>query len=57
MHHLALEVSNIQDTLGTLVNKGVTLIDEKPRKGAENTNITFLHSKLTERVLIELVER
>jgi len=56
LHHLALEVSNIEDTLSTMVDKGVVLIDEKARKGVENTNIAFLHPKSTGRVLIELVE-
>ena len=56
LHHLALEVSNIADALATLVNKGVALIDEKPRKGVENTRIAFLHPKETKRVLLELVE-
>ena len=51
LHHMALEVSNIVDALGAMV-----LIDEKARKGVENTNIAFLHPKSTGRVLIELVE-
>ncbi len=55
LHHLALEVSNIQDALGTLKNKGIALIDEKPRNGVENTNIAFLHPKGT-KVLIEMVK-
>ena len=57
LHHLALEVGNIQDTLETLVNKGMALIDEKPRRGVENTRIAFLHPRGTKRVLIELEER
>lgn len=56
LHHLALEVSNIEDALETLLNKGVALIDEKPRNGVENTKIAFLHPKGTKRVLLELVE-
>lgn len=56
IHHLALEVDNIEGTLAALVDKGITLIDQKPRKGVENTNIAFLHPKSTGRVLIELVE-
>ena len=56
LHHLALEVDNIQDALATLANKGITLIDEKPRTGVENSRIAFLHPKGTKRVLIELVE-
>ncbi len=55
IHHLALEVSNLQDALDTLAKQGVALIDEKPRKGVENTRIAFLHPKET-KVLIELVE-
>lgn len=57
IHHLALETSNIQDALGTLAKKGVALIDNKPRKGVENTKIAFVHPKGTGRVLLELVER
>ena len=55
LHHLAFEVSNIQDALGTLTDKGVTLIDEKPRKGVENSDIAFLHPKGT-KVLMEIVQ-
>ena len=55
LHHLALEVSNIEGALGMLVNKGIALIDEKPRSGVGNTDIAFLHPKGT-KILIELVE-
>ncbi|MFC1966100.1 methylmalonyl-CoA epimerase [Chloroflexota bacterium] len=55
LHHLAFEVSNIDEALTAMVNKGITLIDEKPRKGIEDTSIAFLHPKGT-KVLIELVE-
>jgi len=55
IHHLALEVSNLQDCLDTLTKQGVALIDEKPRNGVEGTRIAFLHPKET-KVLIELVE-
>ena len=55
LHHLALEVDNIKDTLETLTKQGVVLIDEKPRDGVENTSIAFLHPKGT-KVLLELVE-
>jgi len=56
MHHLALGVDNLQKTLEVLKGKGIPLIDEKPRKGVENTNIAFLHPKGT-KILLELVER
>ena len=55
LHHLAFEVTNIQETLEMLKSKGIVLIDEKPRKGVENTNISFLHPKGT-KVLMEIVE-
>ena len=55
LHHLALEVSDIDEALGALKAKGTALIDETPRAGVEGTKIAFLHPKET-KVLIELVE-
>ena len=55
LHHLALEVSDIQQALDTLREKGVQLIDERPRSGVKGTRIAFLHPKQT-KILIELVE-
>jgi methylmalonyl-CoA epimerase len=55
MHHLALEVSDIQGTLKILKEKGIPLIDAKPRRGVEGTSIAFLHPKGT-KILLEIVE-
>ncbi|MDP2932198.1 MAG: VOC family protein, partial [Chloroflexota bacterium] len=55
MHHLALEVDDIEAALATLGKKGVPLIDKTPRKGVEGTRIAFLHPK-DSKVLLELVE-
>ncbi len=55
IHHLALEVSDIDQTLEMLQKKGVPLIDEKPRKGVEGTRIAFLHPKGM-KILLEIVE-
>ena len=55
LHHIALEVSDIQSALETLKKKGIPLVDEKPRTGVENTKIAFLHPKGT-RALLEIVE-
>lgn len=55
IHHLALGVSNIEQALETLKEKGIPLIDEKPRKGVENTRIAFLHPQGA-KILLELVE-
>jgi len=56
LHHIALEVTDIEDILKKLSEQGIPLIDEKPRKGVENTKIAFLHPKGTGRVLLELVQ-
>ena len=56
LHHIALEVTDIDDALKKLSEQGVSLIDEKPRKGVESTRIAFLHPKGTGRVLLELVQ-
>ena len=55
LHHLALEVSDIEEALKTLEEKGFQLIDKEPRKGVEDTRIAFLHPKNT-KVLLEVVE-
>lgn len=56
LHHLALEVSSLENALELLLNRGVALVDEHPRKGVENSKIAFLHPRGTNRVLLELVE-
>ena len=56
IHHIALEVDNIEKTLEELKAKGLALIDQKPRRGAHGSKIAFLHPKGTYGVLIELVE-
>mmetsp|Transcript_3505 Transcript_3505/g.2088 ORF Transcript_3505/g.2088 Transcript_3505/m.2088 type:complete len:134 (-) Transcript_3505:2293-2694(-) len=55
--HVAFRVENIEDALNELKEKGVKLIDEKPRKGAGGAKIAFLHPKATNGVLVELCER
>ena len=56
IHHMTFRVENLQDTLEQLRTKGFTLIDEKPRKGAEDKKIAFLHPKSFNGILIELCE-
>ena len=55
IHHLALEVSDIQGMLKMLKEKGVPLINTEPIIGAGGARIAFLHPNET-KVLIELVE-
>jgi len=57
IHHLAFAVEGLQESLDILAEKGVTLIDKTPRKGAEGLNIAFLHPKSTFGVLTELCEK
>ena len=57
IQHIAFRVENIEDTLAELKEKGVRLIDEKPRNGAGGAKIAFLHPKATGGVLVELCER
>ncbi|HKZ94127.1 MAG TPA: methylmalonyl-CoA epimerase [Candidatus Bathyarchaeia archaeon] len=56
IHHIALEVSDMENHLKALKDKGIDLIDDKPRLGAEARKIAFIHPKSTKNVLIELVE-
>ncbi len=57
IHHLAFAVNNIEKQLEDASNKGVRLIDTKPRRGAEGLEIAFLHPKSTHGVLTELCEK
>jgi len=57
IQHLAFRVDNIEKALEELKEKGIRLIDEKPRYGAGGAKIAFLHPKATNGVLIELCER
>ena len=54
IHHIAFAVPSVQTALDEAVSKGIQLIDNKPRKGAEGLHIAFLHPKSTSSVLTEL---
>jgi methylmalonyl-CoA epimerase len=56
LHHLCLEVDDIEVALADLKAKGVQLIDETPKRGAHG-RIAFIHPKSVHGVLIELMER
>lgn len=57
IHHIAYAAKDITTTLNDLRDKGIKLIDEKPRRGAEGLDIAFLHPKSTFGVLTELCEK
>ncbi len=54
LHHMTLEVDNLEEQLAFLREKSIKLIDEKPRQGAEGSLIAFVHPDSTGGVLIEL---
>jgi methylmalonyl-CoA/ethylmalonyl-CoA epimerase len=56
IHHIAFQVENLEAALAELKEKGIKLIDEKPRMGAGGKKIAFLHPKATNGVLVELCE-
>ncbi|MBU7014624.1 MAG: methylmalonyl-CoA epimerase [Theionarchaea archaeon] len=55
IHHLAIEVEDIESVLKAMKAAGIALIDETPRQGAEG-KIAFVHPKSTGGILLELVE-
>lgn len=57
IQHIAFKVDDIETALAEMKEKGLRLIDEKPRYGAGGARIAFLHPKSTNGVLIELCER
>ena len=56
MHHIAFDVTDIQAEMSRLVAEGFTLLNETPKKGADNKLVCFLHPKGTNGVLIELCQ-
>ena len=56
IHHMCLEVDDIEATLARFKKRGLRLIDETPRIGAGGCRIAFVHPKSTGGVLLELSE-
>ena len=54
IHHIAFEVADIENEMERLKKEGFVLLNEKPKAGADNKLICFLHPKTTNGVLIEL---
>lgn len=57
LHHVAVRVHDIRETLASLKAKGARLIDESPRAGAGGCLIAFVHPSSTGGVLLELVQQ
>ena len=56
VHHIALGVEGLESMLEAMKAKGIRLVDERPRRGAHNALIAFLHPKSTGGLLIELCQ-
>ena len=56
VHHIAFAVKNIESEMERLKNEGFTLLNEIPKKGADNKLVCFIHPKETNGVLIELCQ-
>jgi methylmalonyl-CoA/ethylmalonyl-CoA epimerase len=56
IHHIAYEVADILSEMKRLANEGFVLLNEVPKKGADNKLVCFLHPKSTNGVLIELCQ-
>ncbi len=54
IHHIALEVADIEAEMARLKTEGFILLNEIPKLGADNKLVCFLHPKGTNSVLIEL---
>ena len=54
LHHIAFEVADIEKEMERLKTEGFVLLNEKPKPGADNKLVCFLHPKNTNGVLIEL---
>ena len=54
IHHIAFEVTDIEAEMERLKKEGFVLLNEKPKVGADNKLVCFLHPKHTNGVLIEL---
>jgi methylmalonyl-CoA/ethylmalonyl-CoA epimerase len=56
IHHIAFEVADIEAEMKRLSNNGFQLLNETPKKGADNKLVCFLHPKGTNGVLVELCQ-
>ena len=56
IHHIAYDVTDIEAAIAKLLADGARMIDEKPRSGAHNARIAFIHPKSSNGVLTELCQ-
>ena len=56
IHHIAFDVADIVAEIARLKSEGFIVLNETPKKGADNKLVAFLHPKGTNGVLIELCQ-
>lgn len=56
IHHIAFAVDDIQAEIKRLEKEGFTVLNKKPKKGADNKLVAFLHPKSSHGVLVELCQ-
>ena len=56
VHHIAFEVNDIKTEMERLKKEGFLLLNDEPKKGADNKLVCFLHPKSTNSVLVELCQ-
>lgn len=57
IHHIAFDVDDIEAEIQRLKQEGFAVLNEKPKNGADNKLVAFLHPKSTNGVLIELCQK
>ena len=57
IHHIAFRVSNLDEIVSKLKNKGIKLVPEEPRRSERDGRYIFVHPKSACGMLIELIER
>lgn len=57
LHHIGIEVKDIERILKAMKNQGARLLDETPRKGVLAAKVAFIHPKDTNGVLVELCQK
>ena len=56
IHHIAFDVDDIEAEMQRLKNEGFILLNDKPKRGADNKLVCFVHPKSAGGVLIELCQ-
>ena len=57
IHHIAFAVEDIEAEMARLKDEGFVLVNETPKKGADNNLVCFIHPRETNGVLIELCQQ